>query len=387
MRARAAVTLPVVRALYPFVFGLAAAACSGPPTSPSSSRTMRLPNIVILYADDLGYGDVGCYNPDSKIPTPHLDRLAIQGMRFTDAHSSSGICTPSRYALLTGKYNWRGGVNGISHNYGSSDLPRAADTTLAEFLKTQGYDTAAFGKWHLGGSWFYKDGSRVSGNPEDQSTIDSIDWTRPVEHHAVANGFDYFRGLGCSINFGPFLILKDDRISGFEQRICHSRPLAYDARAHRFKAIHRLVVTVLEQALDLDGAGKHLFPIRSLWPFFAHVAVALAVATAVVTRVGGAVAATHGHCGDLLSHAISWGATFWLSIPTPRGQDRNSPAPVTLISHESICELRRGRADIAGREDALKLPLTLQPRHAADQVALVSATLGSRPTKTRIGQT
>ena len=112
---------------------------------------MRLPNIVILYADDLGYGDVGCYNEHSKIPTPHLDQLARQGMRFTDGHSSSGICTPSRYALLTGRHHWRK-FHGIVQAFGPSVFDDAR-LTMPEMLQRRGYRTACIGKWHLGWDW------------------------------------------------------------------------------------------------------------------------------------------------------------------------------------------------------------------------------------------
>ena len=103
------------------------------------------PNILILYADDLGYGDLGCYNPDSKIPTPNLDTLAATGLRFTDGHSSSGICTPSRYALLTGRHHWRK-FHGIVTAFGASAFD-AERLTMPEMLQEKGYATAAIGKW------------------------------------------------------------------------------------------------------------------------------------------------------------------------------------------------------------------------------------------------
>src|SRR5690606_10063707 len=144
----------VVRALSIVLLALLVAACSGPQGSSSlaaqSSKVLR-PNIVVLYADDLGYGDVGCYNPESKIPTPHLDRLASQGMRFTDAHSSSGICTPSRYALLTGRHHWRK-FHEIVNSFGPSMFD-AERLTMPEMLQQRGYRTACIGKWHLGWDW------------------------------------------------------------------------------------------------------------------------------------------------------------------------------------------------------------------------------------------
>ncbi|NBX35249.1 arylsulfatase, partial [bacterium] len=111
----------------------------------------RPPNILVILADDLGYGDIRAYNPTrGKIPTPHLDRLAAEGMRFTDAHSSSGVCSPSRYALLTGRYHWRTRLqNGIVGVFGEP-LIAPERLTIASLAKRAGYRTAAIGKWHLG---------------------------------------------------------------------------------------------------------------------------------------------------------------------------------------------------------------------------------------------
>ncbi|WP_202911939.1 sulfatase-like hydrolase/transferase [Arenibacter aquaticus] len=112
------------------------------------------PNIVIIYADDMGYGDLNAQNPDSKILTPNLDRLAAEGMRFSDAHSSSGICSPSRYALLTGTYHWRR-QHGIIDSFGGPFFDQT-DVTLPQVLKNNGYQTACIGKWHLGWNWNLK---------------------------------------------------------------------------------------------------------------------------------------------------------------------------------------------------------------------------------------
>ncbi len=208
-RARAAATLVVVRALYPFVFGLAVAACSGTPTSSIPSRTMRLPNIVILYADDLGYGDVGCYNPDSKIPTPHLDRLASQGMRFTDAHSSSGICTPSRYALLTGRHHWRK-FHGIVQAFGPSVF--ADDRlTMPEMLQQRGYRTACIGKWHLGWDWSALKQKGAKPQKGKGFTADQFDWSKPVAGGPLAHGFEYYFGDDVP-NFPPYTWIENDHV-------------------------------------------------------------------------------------------------------------------------------------------------------------------------------
>jgi len=135
------------------------------------------PNIVIIYADDLGFGDVGVYGArfgtPSPAPTPRVDALAAEGLLFTQAHSSNGVCTPSRYALLTGKYNWRT-FSDVSWGYAAPDIP-SSDTTLAEFLKAQGYATAAFGKWHLGGFFYDRSGVPYTARSNDISDPARVD--------------------------------------------------------------------------------------------------------------------------------------------------------------------------------------------------------------------
>ncbi len=118
---------------------------------PSVILAVERPNIVILYADDMCYGDLGANNPGSKIPTPNLDKLASEGMRFTDAHSSSGICTPSRYSMLTGRHHWRDFL-GITNVFGPSVFTKD-QLTLPAMLRESGYVTACIGKWHLGWDW------------------------------------------------------------------------------------------------------------------------------------------------------------------------------------------------------------------------------------------
>ncbi|MGJ8641996.1 MAG: sulfatase-like hydrolase/transferase [Luteolibacter sp.] len=188
-----------------------------PADCPDHSSSPAKPNVIIIYADDMGLGDMSAYGDlfgtPSPAVTPHMDALAAEGTLFTQAHSSNGVCTPSRYSLLTGKYNWRE-MDGISKHYGYHsaaipELPKASDVTIAEFLKTQSYDTAAFGKWHLGGAWFAPGtNNRIINNP---TTPGSVDWARPVEDHAVTHGFDIYRGLAASINFGPYVYLENDR--------------------------------------------------------------------------------------------------------------------------------------------------------------------------------
>jgi arylsulfatase A len=179
-------------------------------SSCATSQINTKPNIVIIYADDMGYGDLNCQNPNSKIPTPHLDQLASEGMRFTDAHSSSGICSPSRFALLTGMYHWRR-QHGIVNSFGEPFF-KDSDITLANILKTNGYKTAAIGKWHLGWDWKIK--NTPSGEVLQNDKIkkfykpEDIDWSNPIQGGPLDRGFDYYFGDG-TINFPPYAWIEN----------------------------------------------------------------------------------------------------------------------------------------------------------------------------------
>ncbi len=168
------------------------------------------PNIVVILADDLGYGDLGCYNTDSKIPTPHLDLLAASGMRFTDAHSPSSVCTPTRYALLTGRYAWRTRLQrGVMGPWGPP-LIAPDQLTVASLLKQHGYATGCIGKWHLGWEWPTKDGQPPS-NGEDN--LSNVDFTQPIAHGPTSRGFDFYFGTDVP-NYAPFCFIENDRTVG-----------------------------------------------------------------------------------------------------------------------------------------------------------------------------
>lgn len=171
----------------------------------------KRPNVLILYADDLGFGDLGCYSSKSKIPTPHLDQLAREGMRFTDGHSSSGICTPSRYALLTGRHHWRD-FHGIVNAFGGSVF-KPERLTLPEMFKEKGYRTAAIGKWHLGWDWdaIRRPDARPIGEGRKKAWgPDAFDWTRAIPDGPLAHGFDSYFG-DTVINFPPYCWIENDR--------------------------------------------------------------------------------------------------------------------------------------------------------------------------------
>ena len=189
---------------------LAFAACwILPQTQTLAAIDSSTPNILIIYADDMGYGDLNCQNPDSKIPTPHLDKLASEGMRFVDGHSSSGVCTPSRYALLTGRYHWRK-FYGIVNAFGQSVFSPER-LTLPEMLREQGYHTAAIGKWHLGWDW---NAYRKPGAQPVKKKVwrpDAFDWSTPIPGGPLAHGFDHYFG-DTVINFPPYCWIEDDRV-------------------------------------------------------------------------------------------------------------------------------------------------------------------------------
>jgi arylsulfatase A-like enzyme len=158
------------------------------------------PNIVVILADDLGYGDAGCYNRESKIPTPHLDRLAQEGMRFTDAHAPSAVCSPTRYALLTGRYAWRSRLQrGVLAPF-DPPLIDPGRLTLPGLLKQHGYATACIGKWHLGWDWPRPEGGKR-------------DFTRPIPGGPTARGFDSYFGTDLP-NYPPYCFVENDRTVG-----------------------------------------------------------------------------------------------------------------------------------------------------------------------------
>ena len=165
------------------------------------------PNVLILYADDLGYGDVAIENPHSKIPTPNLDELARHGMRFSDAHSSSGICTPSRYALLTGRHHWRD-FHGIVNALGESVI-QPDRLTMAAMFQRHGYHTGCIGKWHLGWDWgaIRKPGIAK----QDWILPSSYHWDRPIPDGPLDHGFDSYFG-DTVINFPPYGWIENDKL-------------------------------------------------------------------------------------------------------------------------------------------------------------------------------
>lgn len=169
---------------------------------------MKKPNIVYILADDMGYGDISCLNEDSKINTPHIDRLAAEGLACRDAHSTSAVCTPSRYSILTGRYNWRSCLKeGVIWGY-SGPIIEPDRMTVASFLRRQGYATGCVGKWHLGWDW-HKNG------PQDED----VDYSQPIKNGPTSVGFDYYFGISASLDMPPYVYVENDRVTAVPDRI------------------------------------------------------------------------------------------------------------------------------------------------------------------------
>lgn len=203
------------------------------PASPGDEEvaSRRNPNIVVIYADDLGYGDVSCYNSErGKIATPHIDNLAAEGLRFTDAHSSSGVCSPSRYTLLTGRYHWRTRLQrGIVGVWGAP-LIAPDRLTVAGMLKQHGYRTACVGKWHLGWDWPIESGQRphFKNAPKNAEATDQhrATWravfSKSINGGPTTRGFDEYFGTDVP-NWPPYCFIENDRTVGIPSEFLPAR--------------------------------------------------------------------------------------------------------------------------------------------------------------------
>lgn len=153
------------------------------------------PNVVYILADDLGWGDLDVYNPHSAVPTPHCDGFAQQGMRFTDMHASSAVCTPSRYSILTGRYCWRSRLKEGVLEGDSPNLIEPGSMTVPAMLKQDGYYCAGVGKWHLG----------LGDSPK-------TDFTKPLRPGPISHGFDYYFGIPASLDMAPYVYFENEHV-------------------------------------------------------------------------------------------------------------------------------------------------------------------------------
>lgn len=216
------------------------------------------PNIIYVLADDMGYGDVSVLNPEGKIKTVQLDKLASEGMVFEDMHSPSSVCTPTRYGILSGRYNWRSSLkNGVLGGY-SPPLIERDRLTLPAMLKEEGYHTAVIGKWHLGLDWASKE-------PSTKKTPDesNVDFSRPFEQGPLSYGFDYFFGISASLDMPPFVFLENDRAT--EIPTTRKKWVREGAAAESFEAIDVLpkltekAIGYIESRAEEAKAGNPFF--------------------------------------------------------------------------------------------------------------------------------
>lgn len=181
------------------------------------------PNVIYILADDMGIGDVSALNDICPFTTTNLDELCHNGVAFCDAHSSSAVCTPSRYSILTGRYNWRSSMKwGVLDGY-SRHLIEDNRNTVADLFKRNGYKTAAVGKWHLG-----MDFATNEFFDEDNDTIrefdhfnDGVIYDKAIKHSPISNGFDYYFGISASLDMPPYVYIENDRFTAKPDHIAH----------------------------------------------------------------------------------------------------------------------------------------------------------------------
>jgi arylsulfatase A len=180
-------------------------------SSASAQEHADLPNIVVILADDLGYGDISCYNPESKVLTPNIDRLAAEGLLFTDAHSPSTVCTPTRYSLLTGRMAFRTGMRGVFTGVGGPCMIEGDRLTLPGMLTEAGYETACFGKWHVGMTFFDEAGEPI--NKNGLEAVKRVDYSRSIPDSPIHRGFDHFFGtVSCPTTDWLYAFVDGDRV-------------------------------------------------------------------------------------------------------------------------------------------------------------------------------
>lgn len=183
-------------------------------TSDVHENKEKKPNIIYILADDMGYGDLSSLNPDSKIPTPHMDRIVEEGIYFTDAHAPSAVCTPTRYGILTGRYCFRTPLTqGVLVGH-SPSLLEPGRITVADLLKSKGYQTACIGKWHLGLDWKKLDPEKPlwEGSIWNMSNTSNVDYQATVDGGPADHGFDYSYIIPASLDIPPYVYLENEHV-------------------------------------------------------------------------------------------------------------------------------------------------------------------------------
>ncbi len=328
----------------------------------SADAAVQRPNVVIIYTDDQGVGDVSALNPESRFATPNLDRLVREGMTFTDGHSSDTVCTPSRYGLLTGRYSWRTrlkkGVMGADEPQGLIEKGRI---TLASLLRANGYRTGMFGKWHLGMQFDGTQGDR--------------DWTKPFRDGPIDHGFETFFGIPASMNYGVLSWLEGDRVTQPASLWTAKKPglVTHDKASYRITPpysdtpIKSRLGSALEVAADFDDIqaltrftdrATQFIKANASEPFFAYVPLTSPhkpvipapefVGTSKCGAYGDFMVETDFRVGQILETLDSLGlAENTLVIFTSDNGAENTYAQrLKIYGHASSGKLRGGKRDI-----------------------------------------
>ncbi|MEM9830263.1 MAG: arylsulfatase [Bacteroidota bacterium] len=238
-------------------------------------QELNHPNILIILADDLGYGDLGVYNSHSLIPTPNLDRLASEGIRLTDAYCPVAVCSPTRYSLMTGRYSFRSWKNSVMANYEPS-LIEDELLTLPEMLQEAGYSTAGFGKWHLGTTFPTLDGEKpVSyGKHRDENNGANLDLNKLVRGGPIDHGFDHWLGFSCA---SECWILEDKQVIGYLKHDFYTVEAASGYERLRSFALEEYLPYLTEQTIDFfennSSAENPFFVYYS--PYVPHIPLAV----------------------------------------------------------------------------------------------------------------
>lgn len=232
-------------------------------TSSSSENTgnapseAALPNIIFILADDMGYGDIAALNPESGVPTPNMDRLVQEGIHFTDAHSNSSVCTPTRYGVLTGRYAWRSRLKeGVLWGY-DPPLIENDRVTVASFLKAQGYHTACIGKWHLGLGWQKKNPDKPIAKYEwdkvfEKGADSNVDFSQPVVGGPADLGFDVSYIIPASLDMTPYVYLENNKVTELPTAYTEGRAAAEHGRGVFWRAGE------VSPGFDFDNVLPHL---------------------------------------------------------------------------------------------------------------------------------
>ena len=234
------------------------------------------PNIIFILCDDLGYGDVKCNNADGRIATPCADKMASQGMRFTDAHTTSAVCTPSRYSVMTGRYNWRSRLQSFVLGGLSPRLIEPGRLTVAGVLHRQGYATACIGKWHLGMDWVKLPGKDVTElSIETPEQVHNVDYSQPIKNGPNAVGFDHYFGISASLDMVPYTFIENDRVTVVPTvdkafPLMHGKEDKFSRRgpaAEKFEDVD-VLPTLTQKAVEVIGARAA--DARAGKPFFLY---------------------------------------------------------------------------------------------------------------------